>query len=246
MTAMTAMTTMTTIRHVLVVEDDAKIAQLLLDYLRQEGLAADVVNHGAVALQRIKAAPPALLILDVMVPGLDGIEVCRAVRQFSPLPIMMLTARVDEVDRLLGLDTGADDYVCKPFSPREVMARVRALLRRSDRRSDHRSDGAGLGLAVPWTVDEAGLRVAWHQQWLPLTPQEFRMLRLLISQPGRVFSRAQLLDAAHADLRDVSDRAIDSHIKNLRRKMNTARPGCDCIASVYGVGYRFDAPLPPS
>jgi two-component system, OmpR family, response regulator BaeR len=229
---------MTTTRHVLVVEDDAKIAQLLLDYLQQEGFAASVVANGQVALQQIKAAPPALVILDLMLPGMDGIAVCRAVRQFSQLPILMLTARVDEVDRLLGLDTGADDYVCKPFSPREVMARVRALIRRSD----GRTDGATPASAARWTVDESGLRVAWRQQWLPLTPLEFRMLRVLISQPGRVFSRAQLLDAAHADMRDVNDRAIDSHIKNLRRKIHAVEPGCECIASVYGVGYRFDAP----
>jgi two-component system, OmpR family, response regulator BaeR len=169
-----------------------------------------------------------------MLPSLDGISVCRAVRQFSDLPILMLTARVDEVDRLLGLDTGADDYVCKPFSPREVMARVRALVRRAD--------GRTVATVLPWAVDEEALQIAWRGQWLPLTPLEFRMLRLLLGRPGRVFSRTQLLDVAHADLRDVSDRAIDSHIKNLRRKIQAMEPGCECIASVYGVGYRFDAP----
>jgi two-component system, OmpR family, response regulator BaeR len=146
----------------------------------------------------------------------------------------MLTARVDEMDRLLGLDTGADDYVCKPFSPREVMAQVRALMRRAE--------APTTAISLPCAVDDAGLRVAWRQQWLLLTPLEFRMLRLLVSQPGRVFTRAQLLDVAHADLRDVSDRAIDSHIKNLRRKIDAVEPGCECIASVYGGGYRLDAP----
>jgi two-component system, OmpR family, response regulator BaeR len=221
-------------RRVLVVEDDTKIAQLLLDYLRQEGHEASALTDGRVALQQILQAPPALLILDLMLPGLDGLALCRAVRQFSTLPILMLTARVDEIDRLLGLDTGADDYVCKPFSPREVVARVRALLRRAEGRMP--------ASALPWTVDETGLRIAWRGQRLPLTPLEFRMLRLLLGQPGRVFSRAQLLDTAHADLRDVSDRAIDSHIKNLRRKIQAVEPGCECIASIYGVGYRFDAP----
>jgi two-component system, OmpR family, response regulator BaeR len=224
----------TATRRVLVVEDDHKIAQLLLDYLKQDGFDASALADGQQALHQIGQAPPALLILDWMLPGLDGIALCRAVRQFSALPILMLTARVDEVDRLLGLDTGADDYVCKPFSPREVMARVRALMRRAE--------GRGSGAALPWTVDDAGLRIAWRGQWLPLTPLEFRMLRLLLGQLGRVFSRAQLLDTAHADLRDVNDRAIDSHIKNLRRKIQAVEPGCDCIASVYGVGYRFDAP----
>jgi two-component system, OmpR family, response regulator BaeR len=224
----------TSSRHVLVVEDDVKIAQLLLDYLRDGGFEASAIANGKTALEQIKQTPPALVILDLMLPGLDGIGVCRGVRQFSDVPILMLTARVDEVDRLLGLDTGADDYVCKPFSPREVMARVRALVRRAD--------GRTLNVTLPWAIDEQGLRISWRSQWLPLTSLEFRMLRLLLGQPGRVFSRAQLLDCAHADLRDVSDRAIDSHIKNLRRKIHAVESGCECIASVYGIGYRFDAP----
>jgi two-component system, OmpR family, response regulator BaeR len=225
---------MTSSRQVLVVEDDAKIAQLLLDYLRDEGFEASAIANGKMALEQIKQTPPALVILDLMLPGLDGIGVCRGVRQFSDVPILMLTARVDEVDRLFGLDTGADDYVCKPFSPREVMARVRALVRRAD--------GRTLNTTLPWLIDDQGLRIAWRSQWLSLTSLEFRMLRLLLSQPGRVFSRAQLLDCAHADLRDVSDRAIDSHIKNLRRKIHAVEPDCECIASVYGIGYRFDVP----
>jgi two-component system, OmpR family, response regulator BaeR len=223
---------MTTPRRVIVVEDDPKIAQLLVDYLHAEGFEAHAVDDGAHALKQIEQATPALVILDLMLPGLDGIAVCRAVRRFSEVPILMLTARVDEVDRLLGLDTG--DYVCKPFSPREVMARVRALVRRSD--------GRVLASASPWQLDDEGLRIAWQGQWLPLTPLEFRMLRLLQSRPGRVFSRAQLLDSVHDDLRDVSDRAIDSHIKNLRRKIQAVESGRECITSVYGVGYRFDGP----
>lgn len=221
-----------TTQRILVVEDDAKIAQLLLDYLRSDGFDAESVANGQLALRSIEQSPPAVVILDLMLPGLDGIGVCRAVRAFSDVPILMLTARVDELDRLLGLDTGADDYVCKPFSPREVLARVRSLLRRAQ--------GRVMACALPWTIDENGLRIAWRGQWLALTALEFRMLRLLLSQPGRVFSRAQLLDTVHSEQRDVSDRAIDSHIKNLRRKIQTAEPGCDCIASVYGVGYRFD------
>jgi two-component system response regulator BaeR len=146
----------------------------------------------------------------------------------------MVTARVDEVDRLLGLDIGADDYVCKPFSPREVVARVRALLRRAGLMSRAQQD---------WQVDEVGYRISWRGQWLPLTPVEFRMLRLLLTRPGRVFSRSQLLDSVHQEMRDVSDRAIDSHIKNVRRKIQAVEPAFEGIVSVYGVGYRFDAPL---
>ena len=221
-------------RHVLVVEDDPKIARLLVDYLHADGLQARTVADGAQALQSVRPAPPAVILLDLMLPGLDGIGVCRAVRQFSDVPIIMLTARVDEVDRLLGLDTGADDYVCKPFSPKEVVARVKAQLRRAE--------GGLVVRGVPWQVDDEALRIAWRGRWLPLTPLEFRMLRLMLIRPGRVFSRAALLDGVHDDLRNVSDRAIDSHVKNLRRKIQSVEPGCDCIASVYGVGYRFDPP----
>ena len=225
---------MTSSRRILVVEDDARIAQLLLDYLRNDGHQAKALADGQQALSEIRHSPPDLLILDLMLPGLDGVSLCRAVRCFSDLPILMVTARVDEVDRLLGLDTGADDYVCKPFSPREVMARVKALLRRAE--------GRVATMQRPWTVDDQGLRIAWRDRWLSLTPLEFRMLRLLLSRPGRVFSRAQLLDSVHSDIRDVSDRAIDTHVKNLRRKVQAVDPGADCIASVYGVGYRFDQP----
>jgi two-component system response regulator BaeR len=146
----------------------------------------------------------------------------------------MLTARVDELDRLLGLDTGADDYVCKPFSPREVVARVRALLRRAGGRvktSPH-----------AWVVEDASFRISWLGQWLPLTRIEFMMFRTLLARPGRVFSRDQLLTSVHDSQRDISDRAIDTHIKNLRKKVQAIEPGRDCIASVYGVGYRFDIP----
>nr|MBP8146324.1 response regulator [Inhella sp.] len=172
---------MTPGRRVLVVEDDPRIAQLLLDYLRHDGHDARTLADGQLALAEIRHAAPDLLILDLMLPGLDGVSLCRAVRQFSAVPILMLTARVDELDRLLGLDSGADDYVCKPFSPREVMARVQALLRRAEGR---------VTTAVRlWQVDESGLRIAWRGQWLVLTPLEFRMLRHLLNQPGRVFSR---------------------------------------------------------
>ena len=222
------------LRRVLVVEDDPKIARLLVDYLHAEGLQAQSVADGLQAVQEVRQAVPAAIILDLMLPGLDGIGVCRAVREFCDVPIVMLTARIDELDRLLGLDTGADDDVCKPFSPRELMARVRALLRRAEGRLVKRMP--------PWTVVDNGLRIAWRGRWLALTPLEFRMLRLLLGRPGRVFGRAQLLDGVHVDLRDVSDRAIDSHVKNLRRKIAAVDPGCDCIASVYGVGYRFDPP----
>jgi len=222
-------------RRILVVEDDAKIARLLADYLARDGFDAVIIADGQAALRQIEHSIPALIVLDLMLPGLDGMSLCRAVRHFSDVPIIMVTARVDEVDRLLGLDIGADDYVCKPFSPREVVARARALLRRAD--------GLVSRTTRDWQIDEPGYRISWRGQWLPLTPVEFRMLNLLLSRPGRAFSRAQLLDSVHKDMRDVSDRAIDSHIKNVRRKIQVVEPGFEGIVSIYGVGYRFEAPL---
>jgi two-component system response regulator BaeR len=220
--------------RVLVVEDDRKISDLLLNYLRVDGYEATAAYDGREAVQQISQRAPDAVILDWMLPGLDGIGVCKAVRAFSDVPILMLTARVDELDRLLGLDTGADDYVCKPFGPREVVARVRALLRRAS--------GRVIALPQPWLVEEASFRISWLGQWLPLTRIEYMVFRTLLARPGRVFSRAQLLSSVHDSQRDISDRAIDTHVKNLRKKVQAIDPGCDCIASMYGLGYRFDLP----
>lgn len=220
-------------RHILIVEDDVKIADMLANYLLMHGFATEVCGNGHDAVARVRQQAPALIVLDLMLPGMDGLAVCTAVRAFSTVPIIMVTARVDEIDRLLGLDTGADDYVCKPFSPREVVARIKALLRRSE---------GALAKPVPaaFAVDEARQQIHWRGQPLPLTPVEFRLMRQLMSRPGQVFARARLLDTLHEDQRDVSDRAIDSHIKNLRRKLEQAGTGDAGISSVYGVGYRFD------
>ena len=220
--------------RVLVVEDDQKISDLLLNYLRAEGYEATPAYDGRDAVQQIAQHAPDVVVLDWMLPGLDGIGVCKAVRAFSDVPILMLTARVDELDRLLGLDTGADDYVCKPFAPREVVARVRALLRRAG--------GRVIALPQPWLIEDASFRISWLGHWLPLTRIEFMVFRTLLARPGRVFSRAQLLASVHESQRDISDRAIDTHVKNLRKKVQAVDPGSDCIASVYGLGYRFDLP----
>ena len=220
-------------RHILIVEDDVKIADMLANYLLMHGFATEVCGNGHDAVARVRQQAPALIVLDLMLPGMDGLAVCTAVRAFATVPIIMVTARVDEIDRLLGLDTGADDYVCKPFSPREVVARIKALLRRSE---------GALAKPVPaaFAVDEARQQIHWRGQPLSLTPVEFRLMRQLMSRPGQVFARARLLDTLHEDQRDVSDRAIDSHIKNLRRKLEQAGTGDAGISSVYGVGYRFD------
>ena len=219
-------------RRILVVEDDAKIADMLANYLHMHGFETTLCANGLDAVQQVRSVSPAAMLLDLMLPGMDGMEVCRAVRQFSALPIIMVTARVDEIDRLLGLDIGADDYVCKPFSPREVVARLKALLRRAE--------GALAPRAAALVVNAPQQQVEWKGQALPLTRVEYRLLALLLSRPGHVFARARLLDSIHEDWRDVSDRAVDSHIKNLRRKLEQAGVEDANIASVYGAGYRLE------
>lgn len=223
---------------VLVVEDEPKIAQLLLEYLQREGFSVKVLDEGTHAVEFIKTHEPAFLILDLMLPGKDGLAICREVRQFSNLPIMILTAKVDEIDRLIGLELGADDYVCKPFSPREVVARVRAIQRR-------------LQFEPAVTVDDElsyrdiTLDLDRHEciaqgQRVELTPVEFKMLHGFMLRPGRVFSRNQLMDISYPDGRIVSDRTIDTHIKNLRKKLAAAGDNEEVIYSIYGVGYKIE------
>ena len=221
-------------RRILVVEDEPTIAEILVDYLRHAGFTPRHVGNGREALEAIRANPPDLVVLDIMLPGLDGMTVCREVRKFSAVPIIMVTARVEEIDRLMGLEVGADDYVCKPFSPREVVARVTTVLRRV---------GHGLDPTSPplIEIDDEARRIAVGGQRLDLTPTEYRLLRLLASRPGRIYSRAQILDLAYTDDQEVSDRIIDSHIKNVRKKIAAVLPGVDLVHSVYGVGYRFEA-----
>lgn len=224
--------------RILIVEDDRKIAALLADYCLAAGYQVEQLFDGRSVLERIRRAAPDLLLLDLMLPELDGLEVCRQVRHFCQLPIIMLTARVDEIDRLLGLESGADDYVCKPFSPREVLARVKAQLRRA---------GGQFAPVAPvtntrFTLDQAQMRILIDATALPLTPVEFRLLSELICHPQRVYSRQQLLDLAHDDERNINDRTIDSHIKNIRKKIARHLPQGDYLQSVYGVGYRFELP----
>ena len=221
--------------HVLIAEDEPKIAALLSDYLRDAGYRASIVGRGDRVLAEVTATAPDLLLLDVMLPGLDGLQVLRELRKNSTLPVIMLTARAEEIDRLLGLEFGADDYVCKPFSPREVVARVRALLRRS----------TAAPAVNPFRVDQAAQRILANGRTLPLTTTEYRLLSTMVSHPGRIYSRDQLLDLMHDDLRDVTDRVVDSHIRNLRRKLDDLVAGGPYIHSVYGAGYRFEVPEAP-
>jgi len=227
-----------------VVEDQADLAQVLVDYLKREGYEAISFGDGAAALAEIRRAAPALVLLDVMLPGLDGLSVLREVRRFSELPVIMVTARLEEIDRLLGLELGADDYICKPYSPREVVARVKTVLRRSSHQAV-RPATAGAPTPQPGPaplveIDEAAWQTRIGGKRLNLTPMEFRLLQALVAKPGRVYSRGQLLDLIYEDNLDVSERAVDSHMKNLRRKLAQALPGEEPIRSVYGVGFVFE------
>jgi len=218
--------------RILIVEDEPKIAALLEDYLRATGgYRTRVVDRGDAVLAQFRAEPPDLVLLDLMLPGLDGIEVCKQIRAESRVPIIMVTARVDEIDRLLGLELGADDYICKPFSPREVVARVKAVLRRAG--------GAPDGAAEQLRIDPEKILATYAGQRLSLTPVEFALLKTLAAQPGRVFSRDQLMNEMYSDYRVVSDRAVDTHIKNLRRKLAETGEARELIESVYGLGYRY-------
>ena len=224
---------MNPVAHILIVEDEPKLAALLRDYLGASGYRVSLLDRGDGAVEWVREHAPDAILLDVALPGADGLSVCRGVRAFSDVPILMVTARVEEIDRLLGLELGADDYICKPFSPREVVARVKAVLRRA-------ASAAAPAPELPIVLDEDRFEVRVRGRPLVLTPIEFRLLRKLSGQPGRVFSRTQLIGALYDDHRVVSDRTVDSHVKNLRRKL--ADLGEDPIAAVYGVGYRFEIP----
>ena len=226
---------MNTIRpgHILIVEDEPRLAAVLCDYLGAAGYTHHWVADGAKALAAFAAQQPELVLLDLMLPGCDGMDICRALRQASAVPVIMITARVEEVDRLLGLEIGADDYVCKPFSPREVVARVAAVLRRHRR-------GPGAAASSVLVVDAAASRASVHGHVLELTPVEFRLLAVLHGAQGEVFSRDRLLNLIYDDRRVVADRTVDSHVKNLRRKLVEAGGAEDWIKSIYGVGYRME------
>ena len=217
---------------VLVVEDEPTLALLLSESLKAEGFLVEALAEGGAVAEHVRRTRPSAVLLDLVLPDKDGFEVCREIRAFSTVPLIMITGRVEEIDRLKGLELGADDYVCKPFMAREVVARVRALLRRA---TEWRESTSGIGLEL----DEQSLEARWQGVRLDLTPVEFRLLRALSRRPGHVLSRAQLLDAIYADDRVVSDRTIDSHVKNLRRKIAEAVTGSDPIESVYGMGYRY-------
>ena len=228
------------VRSILIVEDEPKIAALLRDYLHADGYATTHLDRGDDVISFVRGAKgdraPDAVLLDLMLPGKDGLTICRELRAFTQVPIIMLTARIEEIDRLLGLELGADDYVCKPFSPREVVARVKALLRREDRiAKDHSAADTG-----PIALDAECFAASVGGRSLGLTPVEFRLLNTLAQQPGRVFSRNQLMDLLYVDYRVVSDRTVDSHVKNVRRKIVDAGGDEAWLRSIYGVGYKLE------
>ena len=222
---------------ILVVEDEPKLAQLMIDYLQASNYRTHHIADGNEVLSYVQHSPPDLMLLDLMLPGRDGLTLCREIRRFSELPIIMVTARTEEIDRLLGLEIGADDYICKPFSPREVVARVKTILRRVKRSPEEAQ------LASHLLIDEGRFQASWREQQLELTPAEFRLLKTLALEPGKVFSREQLLNHLYDDYRVVTDRTIDSHIKNLRRKLENLDAEQPFIRAVYGMGYRWEADI---
>src|SRR5690554_7070735 len=218
--------------RVLIIEDEDKLANLLADYCRHAGYQATVCDRGHAGLQHLREQGAEVVLLDLMLPDGDGLDICKEIRRFSNVPILIISARVDELDRLLGLELGADDYICKPFSPREVIARIKVILRRLQQTFDGDSS-SGLSL------DADRLSLSFNGQSLALTAVEFALIQTLADRPGFIRSRQQLMDRIYDDHRVVSDRTIDSHVKKLRQKLAELFPNIQFIDSVYGAGYRL-------
>ncbi|WP_105188526.1 response regulator [Pseudoalteromonas sp. T1lg48] len=223
---------------IVIVEDDAEIAEIVTLYLQADGFTVKHFDDGASVADWIKTHSPALLLLDLDLPTVQGSTVCKQVREFSTLPIIMTTAKVDEVDRLIGLEIGADDYVCKPYSVKELVARVKVNLRRIAF-----SQQPNATTTTQIAVDEDTLRVCYQLHCVQLSAIEFRILQLLYAQPERVYNRQQILDNVYHDYRDVSDRTVDSHIRNVRKKLSQLPIGFELIQSIYGAGYKYQ-PMP--
>ncbi len=225
---------METETQILIVEDEPKIARLLDDYLEKAHFRTHWLQTGGSVVSWVRTNQPAFVLLDVLLPEKDGMTICKEIRAFSEVPIMMITARIDEIDRLLGLELGADDYICKPFSPREIVARVQTILRRVHAQAP--ADSAYLGIELNEELYHASVQ----GKSLELTPVEFRLLSIMLKNPGRVFSRDQLMNNVYSDDRVVSDRVVDSHIKNLRKKIGTFLFGKEIIHTIYSVGYKLE------
>lgn len=222
---------------ILIIEDEPDLAKLIADYALAENFEVSICNDGTQALEILREKPFSIVLLDLMLPGLDGISLCREFREFSETPVVMVTAKVEEIDRLLGLEIGADDYVCKPFSPRELMARCKTILRRY---KPVAADSKATIIESPFQINTQSHQIQFRANVMELTRSEYLILSYLITNPGRIFSRAQLLDIAGEDKLDVTERAVDSHIKNIRKKILAIDENAQAIHSIYGLGYRFD------
>ena len=220
---------------ILVVEDEIKLANVIVEYLHQSQFQAHALHNGGEVVEWVRQNTVDLILLDLMLPEKDGLTICKEIRAFSSIPIIMLTAKVEEIDRIIGLELGADDYVCKPFSPREVVARVKAHLRRNNWQAQEEQNVSKIVLVNPDSH-----QVVVNGTTLSLTVIEFDLLRVLSSHPGRIFSRAQLIDSIYKDYRVVSNRTVDSHIKKLRKKLLEVVPNMELIHSIYGVGYKYE------
>ncbi|GHA72164.1 DNA-binding response regulator [Formosimonas limnophila] len=222
---------------VLLVEDEEMIAQVQQAYLQNAGYTVLWRDRGDAVIDVVKEYNPDIVLLDIMIPdvqGRDGIALCREIREFSDVPVMMISAKVEEFDRIIGFENGADDYMCKPFSPKEMVMRVQALIRRRQRHNP---------ASAIFVYDEAAQIIRYGDKKIDLTPTELRLFVTMLEQPERVFSRDQLITNAYNDNLDVFDRAIDSHIKNLRKKISVVLPEVDVVQSVYGLGYRYSPPV---
>ncbi len=220
-------------QQILVVEDEPKLAQIIVDYMKNAGYQTHWIDSGLEVEDWVRENQPDLILLDLMLPGKDGVDICRDLRTFTNVPVIMVTARVEEIDRLLGLELGADDYICKPFSPRELVARAKAVLRRIAKTET-------TPVRKSLTLDPLRFIVSFGDASVELTSVEFQLLKTLHREPGRIFSRNQLMDRIYDDHRVVSDRTIDSHIKKLRRKLEGLSADKELIQSVYGAGYKYD------
>ena len=221
-------------KSVLIVEDEMKLANILIEYLQKNGFQTKHIVSGSKVIPWVKKNNPDLILLDLMLPEMNGKQICQEIRTFSSLPIIMVTAMVEEIDRLIGLELGADDYICKPFSPKEVIARVKAVLRRSD--PDYIKESQSSGFQV--NPDHYSITLSGKK--LELTPVEFRLMSMFIEYPNRVYNRDQILNKVFDDGRIVLDRTVDTHIKNLRQKLKAVNPKSDYIRSIYGIGYSFE------
>ena len=221
-------------KSVLIVEDEMKLANILIEYLQKNDFQTKHIASGSKVIPWVKENKPNLILLDLMLPEMNGKQICQEIRTFSTLPIIMVTAMVEEIDRLIGLELGADDYICKPFSPKEVIARVKAVLRRSD--PDYIKNRQRRG----FQVNPEQYSITLSGEKLDLTPVEFRLLSMFIEYPNRVYNRDQILNKVFDDGRIVLDRTVDTHIKNLRQKLKTANPEVNYIRSIYGIGYSFE------